>query len=194
MIYRAQIAITAETNAVADRMVMTPHFRDLGALSDPHSLAGDLADAIVVWLGVARQVNVKLYDAEAAKPNYPKADEVRNFGGVAPGNGPREIALCLSFFSDRNVPRQRGRVYAPINLVNTSQLSVRPNLTQRQKVADLAPIFQDLGGPDVDWCVWSRTESEAHPVTNWWVDDEWDVVRSRGMTGTERLTGVTSEA
>jgi hypothetical protein len=37
--------------------------------------------------------------------------------------------------------------------------------------------------------VYSRREKVARPVTNYWVDDEWDTVRSRGLRSSTRVTG-----
>jgi hypothetical protein len=64
--------------------------------------------------------------------------------------------------------------------------------TNRAKVSDLVGIFSNLGGVDVDWIVWSEKDKAAHKVTNWFVDDGWDVVRSRRLKATTRTTGTTS--
>jgi hypothetical protein len=60
------------------------------------------------------------------------------------------------------------------------------------KVMALGPIFANLGGSDVDWIVWSRKNHTATKVQNYWVDDEWDTVRSRGLKRSTRQVATTS--
>jgi hypothetical protein len=36
--------------------------------------------------------------------------------------------------------------------------------------------------------VWSPTQQTGSGVTDFWVDDEWDIIRSRGLKGTTRQT------
>jgi hypothetical protein len=72
--------------------------------------------------------------------------------------------------------------------------TVRPTGQQMNRVAEWAVPLQDLGGVDVDWVVFSRTDGQARPVTNFWVDNEWDTVRARGLRSDTRILGTTSEA
>jgi hypothetical protein len=116
----------------------------------------------------------------------------KNATGQSASGNPRELAICLSFYADRNIPRHRGRLYFPAPIVAGSSLSVRPSSIAMNAVAAFVPVFAGLGGVDVDWVVWSEKDRTARKVTNWWVDDEWDVVRSRGLRPTTRLTGSTS--
>jgi hypothetical protein len=191
-IWRMQCSFGADSAFPRDRFVITPHFNDAGALTDPDALAEDLATALAAWCLPAREVQVKAYDAQGAVPVYPQADVVKNAATYPVSNYPREIALCLSFYGTRNVGRQRGRLYVPLNVLGLGA-DVRPSLAARTKVGDLVPIFTGLGGTDVDWCVFSRTTNTPHSVTNWYVDDEWDTVRSRGLRSTTRLEGTTTE-
>jgi hypothetical protein len=62
------------------------------------------------------------------------------------------------------------------------------------KIGDYAKVLEDIGGVNVDWCVWSRLERKARSVTDWWVDNEWDVQRRRGLKATQRKTGTTNES
>jgi hypothetical protein len=61
-------------------------------------------------------------------------------------------------------------------------------------MTDLVNLFTGLGGPDVDWCVYSRRLDNPFSITDWWYDNEWDVIRARGMVGTARVKGTTTEA
>lgn len=194
-IWRLQCAIGADTGLARDQLVITPHFNDAGATTDPDSLCEDLADALAGYFPTPRQVVVKAYDAQGTVPVFPVGDAIRNTGLFPESTAPREVAVCLSFYSVRNRPRQRGRLYLPYCALGfTGATTARAAPSVRSKVGALAPILEDLGGPDVDWCVYSRRDDLARPVTNWWVDDEWDTIRSRGMRGVARLEGTTSEA
>lgn len=191
-IWRLQTSWAINSAFPRDRMVITPHFDDAGALTDPDSLCEDLADALLLWWPTTGELQVSAYDAQGTPPVFPQGEAIRNQGEFASNNQPRELACCLSFYGTRNLPRQRGRLYIPALMIGTDTI-LRPTPAQQQKVGDLAPIFEGLGGVDVDWCVYSRTENAPHSVTNWFVDNEWDIIRSRGLRGDERLTGTTSE-
>lgn len=191
-IYRLQVAWTADTAFPRDKLVITPHFNDVGITTDPDSLCEDLATALNTWDTTPTELTVKAYDVAAAPPSFPVGSAVRNVGVVGLTDWPREVAVCLSYYSGQNVPRKRGRLFIPVGVCGSAN-AVRPSTTLMTKVAGLAPIFADLGGTDVDWVVYSRTTSQAHPVSNWWVDDEWDTVRSRGMRPTTRQVGTLSE-
>jgi len=196
-VYRLQVAIMQDTTFPRDQLVMTPHFDIKGpGAPNPDQLCEDLATGISGWLVTAntRQVTVKAYDAQGSPPVFPVGEAIRNVGLAPSSNSPREVACCLSFFSERNIPRRRGRLYVPYVLTTTSSPPARPSPVTRQKIADLVPILTGLGGIDVDWSVYSRVDNTARPVTNWYVDDEWDIVRSRGMRPTTRLEGTTTEA
>jgi hypothetical protein len=192
-IWRLQCAWSVDTLLPKDRLIITPHFDDHGVTTDPDGLCEDLATALNTWDNAARQIVVTAYDAQGTVPVLPQGEAVRN-PDLAPATvGVREVALCLSFYSEVNRPRTRGRLYVPAALAGIGTGTARPNSTQRQKVGDLATIFADLGGPDVDWSVYSRADDEARPVSNWWVDDAWDIQRSRGLDPSTRLTGTVSE-
>jgi beta-galactosidase/beta-glucuronidase len=200
MILRMQCSFGADSSLPRDRFVIAPHFRDTnipGGETDHQGLVDDLADGLTTWLtdaGPAREVHVVAYDAEKAPPSYPLAEAIRNANAFPESKYPREIALCLSFYSERNIPRNRGRVYIPANgLTSAASIGPRPILTERQRAAALVPLFTGLGGIDVDWGVWSRTDRAFRPVSHWFVDDEWDVQRRRGMRSTTRLEGTASE-
>jgi hypothetical protein len=191
-IYRAQVAWSIDSAFPRDQMIINPHFRDAGVGSDPGILANDLADAINTWDTTPTKLQVRIYDAEEAAPAFPKAVATRNESVIASSNWPREVAVCLSYYAGQNVPRRRGRLYVPVGVCGSAN-TLRPSSALMQKVGDLATIFADLGGTDVDWIIWSRASLTARSATNWWVDDEWDTMRSRGMRSTTRLLGSLSE-
>jgi len=132
-----------------------------------------------------------IYNMGDEEPRQPRAKVflAKPVAGSAPG--PREVALCLSFYAERNLPRQRGRIYCGPFL--TSQLNERPPQTATEAVAGLAVDLGNLGGVNVDWCVYSPTDQLYRKVTHYWVDNEWDSVRSRGLKGDARTTGTVNE-
>lgn len=193
-IWRLQTTWQLDSTFPRDRMCITPHFDDGGISTDPDGLCEDLATALQTWVASTGELTVKAYDAQGSTPVYPQGSAVRNAGASMNTACPRELALCLSFYSGQNVGRKRGRVYLPMGLVTSGSVGLRPSPTHISKVDDLAVVFQDLGGPDVDWCVYSRADDVARPVTNWFVDDEWDIQRRRGLRSSSRSAGTTSEA
>jgi hypothetical protein len=197
-VWRLQASVWNDSTLPRDAMTITPHFNDAGVGTDPQGLCEDLAEGLNgYYSGVVggRQITVKAYDAQGTAPVYPQGEATLNLGAAPPSYMPREIAVCLSFFSERNIPRRRGRLYVPMAAIptGTAGLDGRPGAGTRGVIAQLAPILQGLGGADVDWCVFSRMDGVARPVTDWWVDDEWDTIRSRGLRPTTRTTGTTSE-
>lgn len=137
-------------------------------------------------------ISAKVYEMQDPEPREVRGYAARAVSNVgASAEGPREVALCLSFYSERNIPRRRGRLY--IGPWASNFMTMRPSANVRQEAADLAAALQGIGGVDVDWQVYSRADNAYRKVTNWWVDDEWDTQRSRGLRATTRESGTTSE-
>ena len=200
-IVRAHVEWMIDPDHPENNFVNVPHFnvQTAGGLSpaDWGELAADLAEGVKAWQSasaVPHKVKTKLYDAEAPKPNYPQAiyetqDPIRTLD-----QWPHEIALCLSYYAVHNAPRQRGRLYiCPGLCFSATNIGTYATDTEIQKIADLAQVFEDLGGVNVDWVVWSRLTHTAHAVTDYWVDNGWDVQRRRGVPGIKRIEGTTDE-
>jgi hypothetical protein len=193
-IYRLQTELAADSALPRDRMVITPHVNDVGATTDPDNLCQDLAEGLEAFVSGTREIRVTAYDAQGTVPVYPVGTHVVNEGLAPPYSMPREVALCLSFYSERNIPRRRGRLYIPPGLFGIASPGVRPTEANMASVStNLVSLLTNLGGTDVDWCVFSRADDAAYSVTNWWVDNEWDTVRSRGLRADNRISGTTSE-
>jgi hypothetical protein len=185
-----------------DKIQITPCFRHQQILPvdggpEWDDLAEDLATGIRTSLaaGNAQALEVKLYeikDPVAGEPNRPKGQHVLDPANAAEAQTYRELACCLSFYGGENAPHQRGRLYVPaFLLLTTSTVGVRPATVIQNKAGALATVFAGLGGIDVDWIVWSPTRKLATRVTNWFVDDEWDVQRRRGLVPAVRVAGTT---
>ncbi len=102
--------------------------------------------------------------------------------------GPREVALCLSYYADRNLPRQRGRIYVGPHY----QLDTRPSTTVIANVMALGNRIALVGGIGASWVIYSPTTGISRDITNYWVDNEWDTVRSRGLDATTRSNATVS--
>jgi len=178
-----------------------PHFNIAGLSglvdTDWQDFADGLCDAVSDWQSAnaqAKDLTVTLYDAEAEAPNYPKAIATKVTGNNTIANWPRELAVCLSFYSEHNRPRQRGRLYlCPGLMFNSNGLDTRPTDAIMEKMMDFGAVLEAVGGVNVDWCIWSRVDRKARKVTDYWVDDEWDVQRRRGLISTKRMTHHTNE-
>lgn len=186
-VMRAQVAFGADTAFPRDRMAITPHFNDT-LDGNAQTLADDLANKFDTFFAGVREVSVKVYDAQAPKPNPPMATAIKQSGLTPASPGDREVALCLSFYAGQNVKRKRGRVYIPAIFITTGALPVRPSSTHRDTLAQFVTIFSTSGPASVAWAVFSRVDNIARPVTNYWVDDEWDSQRRRGLRPTTRTT------
>lgn len=196
-IWRLQTSFFFDGGLPRDVMQINPVFNSTTGGTSGESLASDLATALdaklTTWT-VPTKIMVRAYDAQGTKPVYPVAEEIRHTSTIRNATVPREVALCLSFFSTRNVPGRRGRLYIPATLwTPTSSIGARPTSGDRGTVATLAPVFENLGGLDVDWSVYSQRDHNAFKVTDWFIDDEWDTQRRRGLRATTRTVGTTSE-
>jgi hypothetical protein len=194
-VWKLQTQFNMDSALPRDTFIITPHVNQQ-LTSDPQALCDDLADALSAWVSVPMEIKVTAYDAEGSQPVYPAGEAINNPGQHPASNCPREIAVCLSFFTDRNTPRHRGRLYIPFPVLQATlgvNPGVRPDTNLRNKVGALGTIFADLGGADDDWCVYSRADGVARSVSQWWVDDEWDTMRSRGLRATTRTTGIVNE-
>jgi hypothetical protein len=221
-----QTIIQSPTGLPKDRFEGTWHFQD-----DSGAVAADVADAAALKLvdffqtvgahghnvghylcGSASpgdEMTIVGYDFAAARPR-PELGLVKF--SYATGGGsmlPEEVALCLSFFTDRNIPSHRGRSYiGPLNGSAMTGSSVPPSrpspnlqnaLTDaatRLVVAGIAGItttitedtFDATPSDSTAWSLYSPKLGTFNPVQHGWVDDEWDGQRRRRVEATGRVT------
>jgi hypothetical protein len=183
---RVQIGFPFDTTLPRDVMTINPHY---GQVDNPQALADKLLVNIkaIPIIAATRPVTIKVYDAEKAPPSFPLATAAQ--GGTPPVSAaPREIALCLSYYSTYNRPRTRGRLYIPKECI-IAGLNVRPSAAQMGDVLNAwgNALFTNLP-PAMNGIVWSKRDGKAYGITDLWVDDEWDTVRSRGGKTTTRQT------
>jgi hypothetical protein len=182
-----------------NQLIINPCFRVNGVFTDAQALCDSLATSLKTWpvfVGwQGTQLTVTSYDIEGTKPVYPNGRSQVNPGVAQAPTGDPAQAVTLSFYSDVNAPRRRGRLYVPAMLATNTASELGSGTissTVRNKIGTLVPIFANLGGANVDWIVWSGVDHAAHIVNNWWVDDSWDHIRSRKLKTTTRTVGTTS--
>lgn len=91
---------------------------------------------------------------------------------------PAQVALCLSFYATRNIPKQRGRIY----LGPLTSSGFRPSTAVRDAAIDIGQAIGALNDENWAWVCGS-----AHlDVTNLWVNDVWDTQRRRVPDETTR--------
>lgn len=167
-----------------DVITITPHFNG----SDPDALAQALKTNLVNYTPTAtKPFTIKIYDALKAPPSYPLATASQG-GTPAASSCPREIALCLSYYTTYNRPRYRGRLYLPAMWFTGAPSTVRPTTGIQTAVLGFATAVLTKSMPaQTNWVVYSPTERKSMGgVTNVWCDDEWDTIRSRGLEPTTR--------
>lgn len=194
-IYRLQTSVWFDSLAEHDAYMINPVVHDTGVTSNPTNLANDwltLLETSFTPIQTTTRRRCKVYDCQGTKPVFPAAEV--EVGTLAPASKcPRELALCLSFHDGLNRPKHRGRLYIPAAFFLTSNnADVRPTSGNQNDVAQIATGLAALGGVDVDWNIWSPTDHVGRKVAHWWIDDEWDIIRSRGRKPTSRLEANTS--
>jgi hypothetical protein len=185
-IYRASISFQLDSELPRDAVSIHPHYGG----DDPQALADRLKTNLKTNPAIAAVTpfKVKIYDAQKPKPSYPLAESAQA-GPAVVTTAPRELALCLSYYSTWNRPRYRGRLYIPLALVGVAGgIALRPTQAELD-AALLWKGYLTAGLPSgTNWVVYSPTNDAAYGVSNCWVDNEWDIIRSRGLRGTSRVT------
>ncbi len=136
------------------------------------------------------QTRVRIYDMADLKPRPVLAQSIGSVVGGS-NSGPQEVALCLSFYAGRNIPRRRGRMY--MGPWFSGGMAGRPTDAQMASLLGIASDLAALGGVDVAWVIHSPTDNAFRGVTNAWVDNAWDTQRSRGLDPTARQTRATGD-
>lgn len=197
-LYRALVMMRDTANP-RDVCTNTLYFKaPLHTSADPGGLPQDLRNiytARTEFTVGANEIETRFYDMEDPEPRPIRGSSKGAITKIL--GGPKEVALCLSFYADRNIPRRRGRLYfGPL-----APTTERPTDAFLNSALAMADSFAALGGTDIDWVVYSPTDHKAHPendaedyaykVSDAWCDDEWDTVRSRGRKATKRFTRAT---
>jgi hypothetical protein len=211
----AQAVIGSASGLARDVFVNTFHFNkipggrpsdadldNLGHLiRDFYTVNIDSADGTIdSWFSqaVSRGVDkcqVKLYRLDDAPPRAPHVVPftLGAYAGSSEGL-PREVALCLSYKAlTKPGPRGRGRIYVgPLRHEVVSHVTVgeyRPGNTFMGSLLTAGIALKNLSGAaNLPWQVYSKMDSvqHMHTVTDLWVDNEFDIIRARGLRPTGR--------
>lgn len=131
------------------------------------------------------------YDLADAKPRPEKAVSVYTpTTWSTAATGPRQVACCLSFYADRNLPSQRGRLF--IGPFDVGDMGEHPTSALQQSIMDIGDRLYALGANPIggiswDWSQHSAKQNLTRPVTNYWCNDVWDTQRRRLSKETSRL-------
>lgn len=162
----------------------TLYFNVSGSVDDPDypDLCADLAQIYREQLFTGgRVITVRAYDMADAKPREPKATATSPVGSTSRPAGAPQVALCLSYYADRNLPRSRGRIYT-----GPWSSDERPTIQRMQGLITLGQGLAGLGGLNVDWSLYSPRTGDHTRISNIWVDNSWDIIRGRKIDGTLR--------
>lgn len=214
MIRRFQVTLPHTSGLARDAVVNTFH----AVVADDNEAVGFAAllanfykdapfgavSAVGGYLGpqISRAANaciIKSYDIGAA-PNPPRTTTAFTMAALQNASPlPDEIASCLSFMNTSVgsiFPRnRRGRVYlGPFNSAaaeTAGNTRHQPTAAFRDDCMKAANTLKDNATTaGLVWVVYSRTLGQSFPVEYAWVNNDWDVVRSRGRRETTRHTMV----
>lgn len=185
------VRIIASTNYSAatpakEAFVNTFYFNVSGSV-DPPDYNQLLTDFVALQqtqsYNAGRFYDYRAYNMDEPTPREQKGRKTGTFTGTAT-EGVAQVALCLSYYADRNLPRQRGRVY--LGPWTTSTLM--PSSGQITTALNLAGKLAGLGGLNVDWSLWSPTTQTHTRINHAWVDNSWDIIRARKFPASSRQT------
>jgi hypothetical protein len=213
-LYRAQVVHPRSTGLPADVITNTFYFDgDEGAESweaGAISIVSRLQAFFVVCGAymsdlISQPSLVKLTDPRDPLPQLPKYTGEIIFPTSGASHLPAEVALCLSYkassVSGENPKRRRGRVFlGPFTEGATGavdQGDIRPTVAMATNIiaGALEMATGDAGSPR--HAIYSPTthvgatpiEDAFHDVEDYWIDNAFDTVRSRGASPTLRWTG-----
>lgn len=193
-----------ETFLIADyraQIVSQPHTSDPGrdyttnvlAYSAPTTAPSAIGDGLMAAFttgssnvyGSWANVWVKIYD-RAAPLHSPPVYQAHYTGGGSTSLMPRQVALCLSFYSGLNVRGQRGRIYiGPWANSVSGEFASTTVLTTMQ---NLANALKHPGGADVIHQILHKKTATWSNVSNYFINNVWDTMRSRLPKETARVT------
>jgi hypothetical protein len=208
-IIRASVIFHNVSNLPADRFVNTFHFT--GAANDTtyQGIAGLLRDfywtnyqanSLDHWFSpVIYYPELRMYDLNESDPRTPHGptDAQAWRTGWSPGGSqalPNEVAVTLSYYTDKNAPRKRGRLFiGPLSTMaletpSASHPDARVDDGLRAAVnASAYALAHQLVVPNVEWVLLSPTAGgSAGAVQKGWCDDAFDTIRKRGAKASVR--------
>lgn len=210
-VVRAQVVFQGTSNLPTDRYVNTFHFQNPNPVAGtvPPGAHAEIHDRLVDFYNTVRSTatikvasflsvlvsraadgaQIRQYDLQDETPREPHVTTWTVGSADAGARLPPEVAICASFYNERNIPRQRGRIFlGPLEWTCIDGATGRPNTIARQTLCDAMEALA-AGNDVMDWCTLSLTGGVRHgTVTAGWVDNEADTQRRRGAEVTARTT------
>jgi len=209
---RVQARLINDNALPADQAMNVWHFLTPGDVS---ASTADIADLLETFYedvgaylssGLSGTIECRFFDLEDAPPRVP-VDTINI--AMTPGGSlqlPHEVALCLSFegppISGTPQARRRGRLFiGPLDgdVAVTGTGDARPNSTALLAITAAAEaLMTQVTYSGVVWSVFSPTSAGPEPwtagdllagfvtITNGWMDNAFDTMRSRGLAATSR--------
>jgi hypothetical protein len=195
-IYRAQVRVPGKTGLPHDVFVNTFAFRNVQTGVPLANIASVLTafygffDEFLAGTQAAwTETELRIYDLGQTPPRIPHIVDMplTVTGGATPY--PAEVACCLSYYAERNLPRNRGRIYiGPLSTAASTVTASRIGPTGAFMDALLAAGANVIGSTeDVRWGVVSQRDGDFKQITNLWVDNAYDTQRRRGVEPTSRV-------
>jgi hypothetical protein len=199
--FAAQVVIPSKTGLPEDGITNTFYFRNDWVSGAPYeSIRDTLADFYNASQGAMRLTSyisstvtstpwlVKMYDLGTPAPRQPTTMDIPvTLSGIQ--SLPTEVTACGSFISNRNLPRQRGRIF--VGPLNQSAAEVQApgrvalNATFRATLLSAMAAMNSTTN-NVSWRLYSPTDAAMKEVTGGWVDNAFDTQRRRGTAPTVR--------
>ena len=200
----AHVQVTYQVRSAdvpADYCVHNLYFMTQGTPSpgDWTALVGNVTSVIFSKVGFGGSTPWTLYGGRAGTTKAynladPKPRPVMAMTTYTPTTwetaplGPRALCSCLSYYSGRNLPHFRGRIY--IGPFLSSQSTETPSNAIMSQIADLGHgLFNVATMGALSWqhSVHSTVTNQTNVATNYWTNDRWDVQHSREHTEQARL-------
>jgi hypothetical protein len=188
------------------------HHTTIGGIAGPFDPAGHAANVINAFktgtggstpfsFYQGRKMTAKVYDMAAMKPRPVLAENIYTPASYESGIfGPRELAIPLRYYADRNLPSQRGRLYIGPWLYTYVQ-DPFDTAGSGGRLLDLATALAAIGGANMSWCMHSEKEdllnapaspggttvAAWHDITYAWVNDQWAHMVSREKAEASRV-------
>lgn len=176
---------------IADASHADIHAAVVLALRDFYETTNGTAASLETFLG--GQIPRTAYDITTYKLSEPVPREPltssETFSGNAPASSlPAEVAVCLSYYSDRPLPRQRGRIYfGPLASTAVGTLSAGDVRPSANMITALTTAATRLAlRTDITWGLISKASGEFLTITDGWVDNALDTQRRRGLSPSTR--------
>lgn len=177
-----------------DRVVNTWHFLadDTTELdTGPLNALTSFYTSIATYLSAAVQGSAswfRAYDLADPEPRAPVIEDNWNLGSTGATKLPPELAVVLSYEapqqSGQSQARRRGRIYLGPFYVAANDSSA--GVVLQGTVDGIAAAAQTLldasqAATTWSWQIYSRVNASSIEVMHAWVDNAWDVQRSRGL-------------